>query len=172
MPIFRLSKADKKRLRDFLISRGYPRPAVARAMEPRWLEESWRSYREYLAASTDSSSDRLPSPASPDLAANLSRVLDDAGMSREAREEAERVVAARLSSANSKARPKPSGVPPPQPKVPRTRGPGKKPPKVTTSVQMDPEQVERLQVLAEREERTVSQLIRLAVRDYLDREGV
>jgi hypothetical protein len=49
------------------------------------------------------------------------------------------------------------------------RGPGKKPAKVTTSVQLDPDMVEALQVVAEREERTVSAVIRLAIRDYLER---
>jgi hypothetical protein len=71
----------------------------------------------------------------------------------------------------------PEPPPPKAPKKPRQRapekrkgrGPGKKPAKVTTSVQLDPDMVEALQVVAEREERTVSAVIRLAIRDYLER---
>lgn len=67
--------------------------------------------------------------------------------------------------------------PPKAPEKPRQRapekrkgrGPGKKPAKVTTSVQLDPDMVKALQVVAEREERTVSAVIRLAIRDYLER---
>lgn len=51
------------------------------------------------------------------------------------------------------------------------RGPGKKPKKVVTTVQFDPDVLEGLQRVAEREERTVSAVIRLAVREYLEREN-
>lgn len=49
------------------------------------------------------------------------------------------------------------------------RGPGKKPPKQITTVQLDPDQLEALQRVAEREERTVSAVIRLAIREYLEK---
>lgn len=51
------------------------------------------------------------------------------------------------------------------------RGPGKRPKKVVTTVQLDPDILEGLQRVAEREERTVSAVIRLAVREYLEREN-
>ncbi|MEW6647418.1 MAG: ribbon-helix-helix domain-containing protein [Pseudomonadota bacterium] len=51
------------------------------------------------------------------------------------------------------------------------RGLGKKPKKVVTTVQLDPDILEGLQRVAEREERTVSAVIRLAVREYLEREN-
>ena len=47
------------------------------------------------------------------------------------------------------------------------RGPGLKPRKKVTSVQIEADQMEMLKVLAQQEERTVSALIRLAVRAYL-----
>lgn len=56
--------------------------------------------------------------------------------------------------------------------VRKGRGPGKKPKKVVTTVQFDPDVLEGLQRVAEREERTVSAVIRLAVREYLERENV
>lgn len=51
----------------------------------------------------------------------------------------------------------------------RGRGPGKKPAKQVTTVQLDPDMLEGLQQVAEREERTVSAVIRLAIRDYLEK---
>ncbi len=67
--------------------------------------------------------------------------------------------------------------PEPEPEKPRQkdpekrkgRGPGKKPVKKTTSVQLDPDMVEALKAVAAREERTVGAVIRLAIRDYLER---
>ena len=47
------------------------------------------------------------------------------------------------------------------------RGPGLKPRKKVTSVQIEADQMEMLKALAQQEERTVSALIRLAVRAYL-----
>ena len=47
------------------------------------------------------------------------------------------------------------------------RGPGLKPRKKVTSVQIEADQMEMLRALAQQEERTVSALIRLAVRTYL-----
>ena len=47
------------------------------------------------------------------------------------------------------------------------RGPGLKPRKKVTSVQIEADQMEMLRALAQQEERTVSALIRLAVRAYL-----
>ena len=76
-------------------------------------------------------------------------------------------VAKKVERSDSRAKPSPKKAMSKR----RGRGPGKKPRKVTTSVQVEPEMLDRLQVLAEQEERTVSALIRLALRDYLDKKG-
>lgn len=51
---------------------------------------------------------------------------------------------------------------------PKGRGKGKKPAKQVTSVALDDDLIEALNVRAEREERTVSALIRLAIKHYLE----
>lgn len=51
---------------------------------------------------------------------------------------------------------------------PRVRGKGHKPVKKITSVSLDQELLMALHDLAERDERTVSELIRIAIRRYLE----
>ncbi|MCK9606697.1 MAG: ribbon-helix-helix domain-containing protein [Methylomonas sp.] len=55
-----------------------------------------------------------------------------------------------------------------QPTKPKGRGKGKKPAKQVTSVALDDDLIQALTERAEREERTVSALIRLAIKYYLE----
>ncbi len=57
------------------------------------------------------------------------------------------------------------------PKVRKGRGPGKNPVKSVTTVQLGPDLIEGLQAIAIEEERTVSALIRLAIRRYLQQKA-
>ncbi len=52
----------------------------------------------------------------------------------------------------------------------RTRGPGKNPSKVATSIQIDRSDLDALRLIAERDDRTLSSVIRLAVKKYISTE--